>query len=134
MNKKNNRKGFTIVELVIVIAVIAILAVVLVPTFGNVIAKAKNASLISEIKNEHTNYVTKYADQDEYSDTIYINIEGKYYLIDNGELVMETNEDGLNVPDEQTAPATGSYWDAASGDLVEVGAGAGEENDDDTGV
>ncbi|MDY5678144.1 MAG: prepilin-type N-terminal cleavage/methylation domain-containing protein, partial [Eubacteriales bacterium] len=39
--KKNNKKGFTIVELVIVIAVIAILAAVLIPTFSSVIKKAK---------------------------------------------------------------------------------------------
>ena len=38
MNK--NRKGFTIVELVIVIAIIAILAAVLIPTFASLIAKA----------------------------------------------------------------------------------------------
>ena len=39
MNKKTKR-GFTIVELVIVIAVIAILAAVLIPTFASVIKKA----------------------------------------------------------------------------------------------
>lgn len=38
MRKKTSRKGFTIVELVIVIAVIAILASVLVPVFGDVIS------------------------------------------------------------------------------------------------
>lgn len=37
---KNTRKGFTITELVIVIAVIAILAAVLIPTFSNLIKKA----------------------------------------------------------------------------------------------
>lgn len=41
--KKMNKKGFTIVELVIVIAVIAILAAVLIPTFSGVVARA-NAS------------------------------------------------------------------------------------------
>ena len=40
MNMKNNRKGFTTVELVIVIAVIAILATVLIPTFSNLINQA----------------------------------------------------------------------------------------------
>ena len=41
--KRSNRKGFTIVELVIVIAVVAILTAVLIPTFGGIIEKA-NAS------------------------------------------------------------------------------------------
>lgn len=44
MNKKNNRKGFTTVELVIVIAVIAILATVLIPTFSSLINKANESS------------------------------------------------------------------------------------------
>ena len=38
--KNTRKKGFTIVELVIVIAVIAILAAVLIPTFSNIIKKA----------------------------------------------------------------------------------------------
>ncbi len=46
--KKLNRKGFTIVELVIVIAVIAILAAVLIPTFGNVIEKAHQSGAMQE--------------------------------------------------------------------------------------
>ena len=40
MIKRNNKKGFTIVELVIVIAVIAILAAVLIPTFSGIVKKA----------------------------------------------------------------------------------------------
>lgn len=39
-----NKKGFTIVELVIVIAVIAILAAVLIPTFSGIIQKANASS------------------------------------------------------------------------------------------
>ena len=117
--RKNNRKGFTIVELVIVIAVIAVLATVLVPTFGNVIAKAKNASLISEIKNEHTTYVTKYADQDSYSDTVLIKIDENYYLIQNGELVMDETGD-YAVPAEQNAPTSGNYFDASDDTIKTV--------------
>ena len=36
----SRKKGFTLVELVIVIAVIAILAAVLIPTFGNLVKTA----------------------------------------------------------------------------------------------
>lgn len=41
---RKQRKAFTIVELVIVIAVIAILAAVLIPTFSGVIRRAKVSS------------------------------------------------------------------------------------------
>ena len=46
--KRMNKKGFTIVELVIVIAVIAILAAVLIPTFSGVITKAQESAAIQE--------------------------------------------------------------------------------------
>ena len=52
--KRNNRKGFTIVELVIVIAVIAILAGVLIPTFAGVTNKAKESKALQEAKNAYT--------------------------------------------------------------------------------
>ena len=51
---KLNKKGFTIVELVIVIAVIAILAAVLIPTFSSVIEKANVSSALTEAKNAMT--------------------------------------------------------------------------------
>ena len=49
--KRNHKKGFTIVELVIVIAVIAILAAVLIPTFSGLIEKA-NMSVDMQIVNQ----------------------------------------------------------------------------------
>ena len=42
--KNTNKKGFTIVELVIVIAVIAILAAVLIPTFASIVKKANQSA------------------------------------------------------------------------------------------
>ena len=52
--KKMNKKGFTIVELVIVIAVIGILAAVLIPTFSSVIDKANANSALQELKSAYT--------------------------------------------------------------------------------
>ena len=49
--KKLNKKGFTIVELVIVIAVIAILAAVLIPTFATVIEKANRSAAMQNARN-----------------------------------------------------------------------------------
>ena len=52
--KRNTKKGFTIVELIIVIAVIAVLAAVLIPTFSNLIQKANVAADTTLIKNLNT--------------------------------------------------------------------------------
>ncbi len=52
--KKSNQKGFTIVELVIVIAVIAILAAVLIPTFASLVKKANLSNDKSFVKNVNT--------------------------------------------------------------------------------
>ena len=62
--KRNNKKGFTIVELVIVIAVIAILAAVLIPTFSNVIKKANMSADQQEIRNINTLIKTENLDGD----------------------------------------------------------------------
>ena len=58
MTKKTNKKAFTIVELVIVIAVIAILAAVLIPTFSNIIQKSKVSSDQQLIRNLNTALTT----------------------------------------------------------------------------
>ena len=60
--KHTNKKGFTIVELVIVIAVIAILAAVLIPTFSNLIKKANISNDTAIAKNLNTAAITAQAD------------------------------------------------------------------------
>ena len=49
--RNTNKKGFTIIELVIVIAVIAILAAVLIPTISGIIAKANLSNDKSFVRN-----------------------------------------------------------------------------------
>ncbi|MCR5694346.1 MAG: type II secretion system GspH family protein [Clostridia bacterium] len=53
-----NRKGFTIVELVIVIAVIAILAAVLIPTFSGVIDRANRSAATQEARTSLANILS----------------------------------------------------------------------------
>ena len=50
-----NKRAFTIVELVVVIAVIAILAAVLIPTFSSITEKAEKAAFMSNGKNSYQN-------------------------------------------------------------------------------
>lgn len=90
MNKKNNRKGFTIVELVIVIAVIAILATVLVPTFGNVITKANESKAVQAARNEYTEYMIDHAQEGKFDAIIYIDAT-HVYAVDDGNFVTEND-------------------------------------------
>ena len=53
------KRAFTVVELVIVIAVVAILAAVLIPTFANLIDKAKESSDMQTVKNLNTLLITE---------------------------------------------------------------------------
>lgn len=59
--KNTKKKGFTIVELVIVIAVIAILAAVAIPTFTTVIDKANQSNALQMAKAELDNKLAEKA-------------------------------------------------------------------------
>ena len=56
---KIKKKGFTIVELVIVIAVIAILAAVLIPTFAKIIENAEQSSALQACKSVSSEYLSE---------------------------------------------------------------------------
>lgn len=88
--KKLNKKGFTIVELVIVIAIIAILAAVMIPTFSGVIGDAKDFAFRQGARNAYVEYVTDHADAAA-ADFIYSD-GGKYAAINDGQFVMDGNE------------------------------------------
>ena len=97
--KKLNKKGFTIVELVIVIAVIAILAAVLIPTFSGVVANANNAAIKSSAKAAYQQYMFNEVDAGKdanLDDFLYVEgEEGKerYVVIVDGQLIDKVFDD-----------------------------------------
>ncbi len=78
--KKANKKGFTIVELVIVIAVIAILAAVLIPTFSNVVEKANQSAALQACENEYKQMAITAASNGTTVDEKVVFSKGKYYF------------------------------------------------------
>lgn len=83
--KKLNKKGFTIVELVIVIAVIAILAGVLIPTFATVVDKANQSKAMQEAKNEYEAYLAENAETLTGNENFYVVTEKYYFEVENGQ-------------------------------------------------
>lgn len=60
------KKGFTIVELVVVIAIIGILSAILIPTFAGLTSKAQDAALQSNLHNAYLAYSSEYADSPDF--------------------------------------------------------------------
>lgn len=56
---KKTNKGFTLVELIIVIAVIGVLAAILIPVFSNVVTKANQKSALSDARNAVTEFTAQ---------------------------------------------------------------------------
>ena len=50
MKKKANKKGFTIMEMLIVVAIIAVLAAIAIPTFNGALTKSKEAADVANIR------------------------------------------------------------------------------------
>ena len=90
--KKNNKKGFTIVELVIVIAVIAILAAVLIPTFSSVIKKAKVNNDIQLVRNLNTALATDTKEHKTMQDALDAAFEFGYDVAKINNTSVEENE------------------------------------------
>ena len=102
--KKTNRKGFTIVELVIVIAVIAILAAVLIPTFAGMINKANDSKALQNATNVLKAYIADNAATDEDVD-LYILVDTTYFEVTDGKL----NKDPLDPAPTVTGLGTTTY-------------------------
>ena len=68
MKRSDSRKGFTLIELVIVVSILAILAGVMVPKLAGRSAKARDARRLADIRAITTAIQTYYADTGSFPD------------------------------------------------------------------
>jgi len=58
--KKNNNKGFTLAELLIVVAIIAVLVAIAIPVFTTQLERSKEATDLSNIRAAYAEVVAEY--------------------------------------------------------------------------
>ena len=56
--KKNNNKGFTLMEMLIVVAIIAVLVAIAIPVFTNQLEKAREATDAANIRSAYAEVMT----------------------------------------------------------------------------
>ena len=103
MKNRKAKKGFTIIELVIVIAVIGILAGVLIPTFSNVINNANETAAMENAKNAYTSYLADNAAKSDLKTNICIKSGNYYFHVVNGQFGTPADTDFNGKTDVWTA-------------------------------
>jgi len=78
MNTLNNQKGFTLIELMIVVSMIAILATMAMPNFQKSIVRAKETRLKRDLFIMRDMIDQFYADHGKYPDNLEALVEEKY--------------------------------------------------------
>jgi len=68
--RTSNEKGFTLIELMIVVAIIGILAAIAIPNFMNYQCKAKQSEAKSNLGNIRTAQEAYYAEYDNYTNSL----------------------------------------------------------------
>lgn len=130
--KKNNKKGFTLVELVIVVAVMAILVAIAIPTVGSVTQKAQTAvnesnanTIESMIKLAAADAANKAADGKVTIDAALIKtaLTDAKLGIESGSYVYDSTTGSVSVGTTAKANQFLITFDSTETDLVTVTAG-----------
>ena len=116
MLKKMNKKGFTLAELLIVVAIIAVLVAISIPIFSAQLEKAKEATDMANIRSAYAEVVAAYlGDSKEHVASVNLKSDTSNYKSDeNAEIAgvkyeeILSNESGKTVQNPCEVVVTGN--------------------------
>ncbi len=106
---KKNNKGFTLAELLIVVAIIAVLVAIAIPIFTNQLEKSREATDVANIRSAYATLATKYLTENA-SGTINVPVNAKVSSWQTTPTpFLETMKDGAINKISLTAKKSGNY-------------------------
>ena len=125
--KKMNNKGFTLAELLIVVAIIAVLVAIAIPVFTTQLEKSREATDIANVRSAYAYLMTEYLTNADsgYSTTVSARQTQASWQGSSGTVVMQVNGSESEMHyDAVTAPGTYTIAIDNSGSLT-IGTGTG---------
>lgn len=93
IEKQNNKKGFTLIELVIVIAILAILALILIPAMSGYIGSANTSKYQADARSIYTAASVSAADPENKDDAARKKATAEKANIEEAKISIEYNDD-----------------------------------------
>lgn len=84
LKKLTNKKGFTLMEMLIVVAIIAVLVAIAIPTFNGALTKSKEAADVANIRAAYAEYQVKAISGETINDTTIGKAKLNYNSADHG--------------------------------------------------
>jgi type IV pilus assembly protein PilA len=108
-----NEKGFTLIELMIVIAIIGILAAIAIPQFNSYRSRSYNAGALSDMKNIQTALEAYYVDHQHYPNAVDVVTDATNPIQTNyGYTRTKGVTDGGNIVGDKVGYTVGPIWNS----------------------
>lgn len=108
--RKSGKKGFTLMEMLIVVAIIGILIAIAIPTFNNALTKARISADEANLRSYYAEVVTKHMLDDgngtkslddavtyATSNNTKVKIDGEEYTLQAGTYTVKKTDDGESI-------------------------------------
>ena len=126
MRKLHSKKGFTLAELLIVVAIIAVLVAIAIPVFTSQLEKSREATDISNIRSAYAEVVAEYlasgADDPYYSEVSLKQQQDGWQNKENNTLYTRVNgtETAVTIADDIVGKSKTVYVNVAADGTVTV--------------